>query len=155
MVMASVEGAVDFKQIDILDPKDKRRLSWTLDYLEWKQRDSVVRTDLLHHVGALSYPDEGRYRYHWKEAGWLHNWLSWASMPWEPRGPFSSQEAATLLAQLYKERCGDVNDPAFQAEIDRLLNYWKECRNVATAAEQTGQHQGIQSRDFRVAKFNL
>lgn len=129
MVQAAAEGALDFREADVLDRSWWRKVWLVKDYLARKNRTEVLRDKLHHKLVILQSPlaitNPTIYEVVEQECNSIRDEINRLYNPWMPEfKPLSPREYIAQMEQRYKEEFGDWNSPEFQSELDALLEYW-------------------------------
>lgn len=132
IVEAAGRGAIDFRDADILDRKWWLKVGLITDYLERQHYARIFEVKISQHTALLDYKSETEtLDHHWKAIGKLRDKLISELMPWQDVGPEDTRELAAQLEQDYEAEFGDPTTPEYQAQIDKLLEHWRENRKEA------------------------
>lgn len=140
LLRIAVAGTVDFKKARLLDP-DWWRHTLTLaraaqhelhrEYLHAEHRHylAIVSSGLF---PLLNAEVQGQiYSESWNILNAVWNDLR----PWDRRDEQKQKAQAEQLAELYKQHAGDTRDPAFQAEMAKVIEEMKG-RKAQVAKDQ-------------------
>lgn len=131
MIQAHCEGILDLRDSDMRDPKWWHRLQFTLEYLSRRNHIKIHEYALQFNLAVLSYQDEPEVlKEHWNRAENLRGKLVSELMPWIATDVDDMQDIAKKLRQQYIENLGDPADPAYQAEMQRLMDHWRSRNNA-------------------------
>jgi hypothetical protein len=93
-----------------------------------QQQNSIqlYRDRLYHKLAHLRdfHPSEEAWSELWNECNQLRTQITNLVLPWDIRTVLSPAQQTEALVQQYRTEIGDPNDPAYSAEIERLLHYW-------------------------------
>ena len=130
MIRASLTGLIDLSKADFLDRKWWQRVYWVLDFVERELTTTLYDKQLDNILGLIqSTQDNQQYNVHLDRFQAL--WNKWLQIrcPWMQLGPTSLKDQAEVLRQQYIKAFGDPNDPAYRAEMQRLIDYWRSVRH--------------------------
>jgi len=122
MVRASVAKAIDFHTADLTDYKWWLKLRWVLNRLEDENTIDVFRLQHAQHASVLSYDlSKETFDSHWDAANTIIKNVFALYFPWAEESKKDAQKKTHYdLIQVWKERYGDINDPAVKEKYDKL-----------------------------------
>lgn len=128
IIQAAATGLLDFANADFADRRWQLKRDVLLDWLARQNIRRIYEYRLQQHIAVLSYNTEDRvFDHHWEQAGKLQRDLVNSWLPWTCT-PGATADITEQLTKAYTEEFGDVHDPAYQAEMDRLITHWRESR---------------------------
>lgn len=125
MVQLASAGSVDFSRADILDARWWWKVRTLAEHHASRNRLMLYRQDFLHDLAVLDYKSPEQFQHHWDHACELRRSIVRELMPWEAPDESVAAEVNAALSRQYKEEFGDQDDPAYAAEIDRLIQHWE------------------------------
>jgi hypothetical protein len=129
MVQAAATGAIDFREADHFDRSWEIKRNLLLSYVARTNLQEIYKSKLQQQLAVLSYATEqSTFDHHWEQANKLQGQLIEATLPWLDVTPKDTKEIAEQVTQEYIEAFDDPNSPEFQAEADRLIEYWRSTR---------------------------
>lgn len=129
MIQAAATGALDFTTASHLDRHWELKRDLILEYVAKTNLQEIYKVKLAQHLAVLSYESEPQaFDYHWEHVNQLQNQFLETVLPWLDIRPKDTKEVAEKLRQEYTEAFDDPSSPEFQAEADRLIEYWRSTR---------------------------
>jgi hypothetical protein len=126
MVQAACEGMIDYSKADLLDPKWWQKFWLVLDYVGRVATSKSLEYKFAFNLAVLDYrTDQTTLDAHWEAAEHLRTKLCRSIMPWIDTGPEDTKEKLEAMRERYIETWGDPQDPAYQAEMQRLIDHWR------------------------------
>jgi hypothetical protein len=114
MTEAAVLGVLDFKTADQTDPKWQRKRDWIIAYLDQKHAATLRGWQLIQLCAAGARDESAAKR--------AYQQLCDEAVPWARSKP--PHEVMADMTKEYEAQFGKLDDPATQAEIQRLLEHW-------------------------------
>jgi hypothetical protein len=120
---AHVEGLINCRDAELLDPKWWLKLHWTLDWLEQKNHVEVIKLQHSMHCSLLDYfTGDEAVNLHWDQAISLQHRVSMLLLPWiKYSGGKLKRREFKKLVDLWCSVFGDYRDPQVQERIDRTV----------------------------------
>lgn len=112
----------------------------TVDHTARRNRCRLNEYKLQMQMAALDNAAEPQeFAAHWEQLELLRNGLASDIMPWTHSGPVNLKQVLEHSREQYVRTFGDPQDPAYQREMQELIDYWEGLQNVsATTVEPTG-----------------
>jgi hypothetical protein len=129
MTQAAVMGAMDFRDADVLDRHWWTRLSLVLNYLEGMNQVKLLeyrRDQLQLAIQVAGAPEERQFLV--RSLQDTYNQLLHEMVPWVKTGASGLKDLMTAMRKRYVQVYGDPQDPKHQADLRKLLQYWKSNR---------------------------
>lgn len=120
----AADGAVDFRDADLLDRRWNLRLKWLTVAYAGSKRAEVALARHMRYTGALGTDDAKLFDKAWKLSAKTLDDLDAALRPWldqQKSAAGLTHEHETLIEK-YKRVIGDMADPVFRAKIDQMTN---------------------------------
>lgn len=132
MIQAATEGAIDFRQANTLDRTWWLRTRWITDSLARRNRAAVLALQHHQHASAVDYKtQQTTFEHHWDASNALVMQVTNLLLPWIDTTPLSPEEMAQRLYDRYVEEFGAPGSAEHDAEVEKLLEYWRSGREAA------------------------
>lgn len=129
MIQAAATGAIDFRDADPFDRTWEIKVDWILEYVARTNLKSIYEAKLAQQLALLDYDTERQtFDHHWEQTTQLQTRIIETLLPWLDTGIQDTKEVAEQLTKEYAEAFDDPNSPEFQAEADKLIEYWRSTR---------------------------
>jgi len=125
-------GLLDYREADLRDRRWWTRVRWAVDYLSSQHCIKIYEHKLQQQLALLPTLTDDRAERCWKNADRLRHRIINEMAPWVTPGGKSLRDVALDMRQQWADIWGDPDDPAVQAEMNRLLAAWEEVRDGYT-----------------------
>jgi hypothetical protein len=134
LVGMAADGLVDFSKAKLLDRNWNTKLRLLLKVYQNNKQVKIANLYFQRAVGAIAYGNPDTFKAAWTLSDKAIALIESLESPWLDRDkkPKKDYDEHLALIEQYKRQIGDLNDPKFKAEIDRVVEQLnRESRGTA------------------------
>lgn len=134
LVGMAADGLVDFSKARLLDRNWNIKLRLLLKVYQNNKQVKIANLYFQRAVGAIAYGNSDTFKAAWSLSDKSIDLIETLESPWLDRDKSNKKHYDEHLALIeqYKRQIGDLNDPEFKAEMDRIVEQLnRESRGTA------------------------